>query len=174
MNLPNKLTIARVMAVPFFVVLYTKGLIIPAFIIYVSACLTDTLDGYIARKRNLVSNFGKIMDPLADKVLVYSAFCLFIAEGSMPAWMLMVILAREFIVAGVRTVAASEGIVIAAAVSGKIKTILQMIAIPLMVLDSPTAWSFIHPASLFFLWGSLVMTVVSGFEYVYKNINVFR
>ncbi len=172
MNLPNKLTLARIIAVPIFVVLYVKGLIWPALIIYVLASFTDMLDGKIARSRNLVTNFGKIMDPLADKVLVYSAFCLFIERGIMPAWMLMIILAREFIVAGVRTVAASGGKVIAAAMSGKIKTVLQMIAVPLMIIEG------VHPTikllANIFLWASLVMTVVSGFEYVYKNIEVFK
>ena len=172
MNLPNKLTLARIVAVPVFILLYVNGLLWPALVVYVLACLTDMLDGRIARSRNLVTNFGKIMDPLADKVLVYSAFCLFIEQGVMPAWMLMIILAREFIVAGVRTVAASEGKVIAAAMSGKIKTVLQMIAVPLLIVES------VHPTiavlARVFLWASLVMTVVSGFEYVYKNIEVFR
>lgn len=174
MNLPNKLTIARVLAVPVFVAFYLLRLPVPACIIYVLACFTDTADGYIARHYDMVSNFGKIMDPLADKVLVYSAFCLFIQDGVMPAWMLMIILAREFVVAGVRTVAASDGIVIAAAVSGKIKTILQMIAVPLMIVDGTIPWRIIHPASVIFLWASLIMTVVSGIEYVWKNKQVFR
>ena len=172
MNLPNKLTLARIIAVPIFVVLYFNGLVWPAVAVYILASLTDMLDGKIARSRNLVTNFGKIMDPLADKVLVYSAFCLFIERGIMPSWMLMVILAREFIVAGVRTVAASEGKVIAAAMSGKIKTVLQMIAVPLMIIEG------VHPTikllANIFLWASLVMTIVSGFEYVYKNIEVFK
>ena len=113
MNLPNKLTIARVIAVPFFIGAYYFSWYLLAFIIFVAASLTDMLDGKIARKYNLVTNFGKIMDPLADKVLVYSAICLMIPVY-VPAWMLIIILAREFTVAGMRTVAASEGIVIAA------------------------------------------------------------
>jgi len=172
MNLPNKLTLARIVAVPVFVLLYVNGLLWPALIVYVLACLTDMLDGKIARSRNLITNFGKIMDPLADKVLVYSAFCLFIERGVMPAWMLMIILAREFIVAGVRTVAASEGKVIAAAMSGKIKTVLQMIAVPLLIIES--VHPVIHTLAMVFLWASLVMTVVSGYEYVSKNIEVFK
>ena len=123
MNLPNKLTIARVIAVPFFIGAYYFSWYLLAFIIFVAASLTDMLDGKIARKYNLVTNFGKIMDPLADKVLVYSAICLMIPVY-VPAWMLIIILAREFTVAGMRTVAASEGIVIAAGMSGKIKTCL--------------------------------------------------
>lgn len=124
MNLPNKLTIARVIAVPFFIGAYYFSWYLLAFIIFVAASLTDMLDGKIARKYNLVTNFGKIMDPLADKVLVYSAICLMIPVY-VPAWMLIIILAREFTVAGMRTVAASEGIVIAAGMSGKIKTFFR-------------------------------------------------
>ncbi len=170
MNLPNKLTIARVIAVPFFCLCYVKGMNIPAFVIFILASLTDMLDGKIARKYNLVTNFGKIMDPLADKVLVYAAFCLMVEDGRVPGWMLIVILAREFVVAGMRTVAASEGIVIAAGMSGKIKTVLQMIAVPLLILSRPQA---IASAGQVFLWASLVMTVVSGIDYVYHNKQVF-
>ncbi len=172
MNLPNKLTLGRIAAVPVFVLLYVKGLVWPAVAVYILASLTDMLDGQIARRRNLITNFGKIMDPLADKVLVYSAFCLFVGNGVMPAWMLMVILAREFIVAGIRNVAAADGKVIAAAMSGKIKTALQMIAVPLLVIRD------IHPTialpAQIFLWASLIMTVVSGIEYIYKNKEVFK
>ncbi len=101
------------------------------------ASFTDYLDGAIARKYNMVSNFGKIMDPLADKILVYSAFCLMVEDGTVAGWMLIVILAREFVVAGMRTVAASEGLVIAAGTTGKIKTVLQMIAVPLLLMEKP-------------------------------------
>ncbi|MBQ3931694.1 MAG: CDP-diacylglycerol--glycerol-3-phosphate 3-phosphatidyltransferase, partial [Firmicutes bacterium] len=128
MNLPNKLTIARVICVPIFVVLYAFGLNIPALIVFIIASITDYFDGKIARERNLITNFGKIMDPLADKVLVYAAFCMFIDKGIMPGWMLIIILAREFAVSGMRTVAASQGTVVAAGMTGKIKTVLQMFA----------------------------------------------
>ena len=150
MNLPNKLTIARVIAVPFFIAAYYFGWYLLAFI-----------------------NFGKIMDPLADKVLVYSAICLMIPMY-VPAWMLIIILAREFTVAGMRTVAASEGIVIAAGMSGKIKTVLQMIAVCLLLLVP--AFPFFAPlwyVAQAFLWASLIMTVYSGAEYVIKNKQVF-
>ena len=171
MNLPNKLTIARVIAVPFFIAAYYFGWYVLAFIIFVAASLTDMLDGQIARKNNLVTNFGKIMDPLADKVLVYSALCLMI-PFYVPAWMLIVILAREFTVAGMRTVAASEGIVIAAGMSGKIKTVLQMIAVPLLILgDFPH--EYVPYAANVFLWASLIMTVYSGIEYIWQNRKVF-
>ena len=174
MNLPNKLTIARVIAVPVFVILYKIGWIWPAGIVYILACLTDTADGYIARKQHITSNFGKIMDPLADKVLVYSAFCIFIEDHIIPSWMLMVILAREFIVAGVRAVAASQGNVIAAAWSGKIKTILQMIAVPMIVIDTKGMPGWWHVLSMIMLWASFIMTIYSGFEYTYKNREVFK
>ena len=172
MNLPNKLTMARIIAVPIFVILYLKHLYIPAFIVFVLASLTDMLDGKIARKYNLITNFGKIMDPLADKILVYSAFCLMIEDGSVPSWMLIVILLREFAVSGMRTVAAANGIVVAAGMSGKIKTVLQMIAVLLLILRS------YHPAiqtlAIVFLWASMVMTVYSGIEYIVKNKQVFQ
>lgn len=173
MNLPNKLTVGRFIAVPFFIVSYIMGYHLVAFIIFVLASLTDMLDGKIARKYNLVTNFGKIMDPLADKVLVYSAFCVMIPDY-VPGWMLIIILAREFTVSGMRTVAASEGIVIAAGMSGKIKTVLQMLAVCFLLLipvfPSITIISTIGKA---LLWASLIMTVYSGAEYVLKNKSVF-
>ena len=181
MNLPNKLTVARIIAVPFFIGAYMKEWYIAAFVIFILASLTDMLDGQIARKYNLVTNFGKIMDPLADKILVYSAFCLMVESTSVnvPAWMLIVILAREFIVSGMRTVAASNGIVIAAGTSGKIKTVLQMIAVPLLLLvpvnfTNETFNLAIYWGSYIFLWASLIMTVYSGAEYVIKNKSVFQ
>ena len=182
MNLPNKLTVGRVIAVPFFIAAYMLGWHMIAFVVFIAASFTDMLDGKIARKYNLVTNFGKIMDPLADKVLVYSAFCLLIPDY-VPGWMLIIILAREFTVAGMRTVAASEGIVIAAAMSGKIKTVLQMIAVPMLLLLPVFQNSLDLPASVetayyyltyAFLWASLVMTVYSGAEYVIKNKEVFK
>jgi CDP-diacylglycerol--glycerol-3-phosphate 3-phosphatidyltransferase/cardiolipin synthase len=133
MNLPNKLTIARMIAVPFFIAAFMLGMYPVALVLFCAASITDYFDGKIARSQNLVTNFGKIMDPLADKILVYSALCLFIETDAIEAWMLIIILAREFIVAGMRTVAASEGRVLAAGMSGKIKTVLQMIAVIVML-----------------------------------------
>lgn len=174
MNLPNKLTIARVIAVPFFIACYMLDYSVMAFILFIVASLTDMLDGQIARKHNLVTNFGKIMDPLADKILVYSAFCMMVEDGTVPGWMLIVILAREFVVAGMRTVAASEGIVVAAGMSGKIKTVLQMVAVPLLLLiDIFPSSNLVEYAAYGFLWASLIMTIVSGVEYIYQNKNVF-
>ena len=175
MNLPNKLTVGRVIAVPFFIAAYLAGFYPAAVVIFIFAALTDALDGKIARSRNLVTNFGKIMDPLADKILVYSALCLFIEEEIIAAWMLILILAREFIIAGMRTVAASEGRVLAAGMSGKVKTVLQMVAVILflLALSIPAArMSIMMVANVVFI-ASLVMTVYSGCEYVMKNKDVF-
>lgn len=174
MNLPNKLTMMRVILVPFFIAAYMTGYFKSAFVIFVAASFTDMLDGKIARKYNLVTNFGKIMDPLADKILVYSAFCLMVADQTMPAWMLIGILAREFAVGGMRTVAASEGIVIAAGMSGKIKTVLQMIAVPLLLIAAGLSEpGMIGKAGQIFLWASFIMTVYSGIEYIVQNKKIF-
>ncbi len=175
MNLPNKLTICRMIAVPFFIAAYLLGYYPAALVIFIGASITDYFDGKIARSQNLVTNFGKIMDPLADKILVYSALCLFIESDIIKAWMLILILAREFIVAGMRTVAASEGTVLAAGMSGKIKTVLQMVAVIVfllaMCLGDAKATAMTVGNVIF--WASLVMTVYSGAEYVWKNRNVF-
>ena len=175
MNLPNKLTVGRMIAVPFFIAAYMMGYFPVALVLFCLASATDALDGKIARKRGLVTNFGKIMDPLADKILVYSALCLFIESDLIKAWMLIIILAREFIVAGMRTVAASEGRVLAAGMSGKIKTVLQMVAVIVYLfgLSVPSiSGKVIMIANVIFL-ASLVMTIYSGTESVWKNRDVF-
>lgn len=175
MNLPNKLTVARMIAVPFFIAAYMLGYFPIALVLFCLASLTDALDGKIARSRGLVTNFGKIMDPLADKILVYSALCLFIESDLIKAWMMIIILAREFIVAGMRTVAASEGKVLAAGMSGKIKTVLQMVAVImyLFAMSVPSIYDKVLLAANVIFWASLVMTVYSGTEYVWKNREVF-
>jgi len=175
MNLPNKLTLIRMIAVPFFIGAFMMKYYIVALVLFCAASITDYFDGKIAREQNLVTNFGKIMDPLADKILVYSALCLFIEEEIIAAWMLILILAREFIIAGMRTVAASEGRVLAAGMSGKVKTVLQMVAVILflLALSIPAArMSIMMVANVVFI-ASLVMTVYSGCEYVMKNKDVF-
>ena len=173
MNLPNKLTVLRVIAVPFFIALYLTGHYYIATVLFIAASFTDMLDGKIARAKGLVTNFGKIMDPLADKILVYSAFVLLVQDGTVAGWMLIVILMREFTVSGLRTVAAADGIVIAAGMTGKIKTVLQMIAVPLLMLRNWPASYIGFPLDRVMLWACLVMTIVSGVEYVYKNKEVF-
>ncbi|MBN7772558.1 CDP-diacylglycerol--glycerol-3-phosphate 3-phosphatidyltransferase [Clostridium aminobutyricum] len=173
MNLPNKLTVGRMIAVPIFIVVLMYGYYYAAAIIFVLASLTDMLDGQIARKYNLVTNFGKIMDPLADKLLVISALVCLVELGDVPAWMVIVVLAREFTVTGLRTVAASQGIVIAAGMSGKIKTVTQMIAVTLILLKN---WPFEYlgiPVADIMLWISVIMTIYSGIEYIVQNKQVF-
>ena len=169
MNLPNKLTMGRIFAIPVFIVVFLMDYRIAAAIIFILAAVTDMLDGHIARKHNLVTNFGKLMDPLADKLLVMSALICMVEVGDVAGWMVVVILGREFIITGMRQVAAAQGIVIAAGTTGKIKTITQMIAIPLLLLDN---WPFAYigiPMDTIFLWIAVIMTVVSGTEYFWKN-----
>ncbi len=175
MNLPNKLTVGRMIAVPFFIAAYMMGYYPVALVLFCLASATDALDGSIARKRGLVTNFGKIMDPLADKILVYSALCLFIESGLIKSWMLIIILAREFIVAGMRTVAASEGRVLAAGMSGKIKTVLQMVAVIMYLfgLSVPSISNTVIMIANVIFWAALAMTIYSGAEYVWKNRDVF-
>jgi len=172
-NLPNKLTVGRMLAAPVFIVVLMLGYYYASAVIFILASLTDMLDGMIARKYNLVTNFGKIMDPLADKLLVVSALVCLVELGDVSGWMVIVILAREFTVTGLRTVAAAEGVVIAAGTTGKIKTILQMIAVPALLLKN---WPF-HliglPFDQIMLWAAVLMTVVSGVEYIIKNRQVF-
>lgn len=175
MNLPNKLTIGRIIAIPIFIVVFLMGYRYTSAVIFILAAFTDMLDGKIARKYNLVTNFGKLMDPLADKLLVMSALICMVELGDVAGWMVVVILGREFIITGMRQVAAAQGIVIAAGTTGKIKTVTQMIAIPLLILDNwPFAMlSFELPMDIIFLWIALIMTVVSGTEYIVKNRKLF-
>lgn len=175
MNLPNKLTMGRIFAIPVFIVVFLLDYRYAAAVIFILAALTDMLDGHIARKNNLVTNFGKLMDPLADKLLVMSALICLSQVGDVPGWMVIVILGREFIITGMRQVAAAQGIVIAAGTTGKIKTITQMIAIPLLILENwPfSLFSFDLPMDQIFLWIALVMTVISGTEYIVKNKKLF-
>lgn len=175
MNLPNKLTIGRIIAIPIFIVVFLMGYRYAAAVIFILAAFTDMLDGKIARKYNLVTNFGKLMDPLADKLLVMSALICMVELGDVAGWMVVVILGREFIITGMRQVAAAQGIVIAAGTTGKIKTVTQMIAIPLLILDNwPFAMlSFELPMDIIFLWIALIMTVISGVEYIVKNRKLF-
>ena len=174
MNLPNKLTTMRMALVPVFIVLYLMDYHYTAAAVFIAASRTDFLDGHLARKHNLVTNFGKIMDPLADKLLVTSALVCMVQTGVVPGWMVIVILAREFAITGLRSVAASEGVVIAAAWSGKIKTVTQMIAIIFLLIGN---WPFeliSVPFAQIMLWIAVIMTVYSGAEYIYKSRELFR
>lgn len=172
MNLPNKLTTLRVILVPVLIVVLLTGHYYTAAVIFAAASFTDMLDGKIARKYGLVTNFGKLMDPLADKLLVMSALICLVQLSIIPGWMVIVILGREFAITGLRTVAASEGLVIAAGRSGKIKTVLQMVAITLILLKNrPFAYIDI-PMDQILLWAAVAMTVYSGAEYIIKNRHI--
>mgnify|MGYP005953032449 FL=1 len=174
MNLPNKLTVMRVILIPFFVaaLLYENGssqtMRIVANVIFIVASLTDLFDGKIARKYNLVTNFGKFMDPLADKLLVCSALICLIQLGQLPAWVVIIIISREFIISGFRLVAADNGIVIAASYWGKFKTTFQMIAVILMIFNIPA----LATVTMIILVIAVVLTVISLVDYVAKNIEV--
>lgn len=174
MNLPNKLTVLRIIMVPFFVffMLTDAGGAANKWIalaIFCVASLTDMLDGKIARARNLVTNFGKFMDPLADKLLVCSAMICLIPSGKLEAWIVIVIIAREFIISGFRLVASDNGIVIAASYWGKFKTVSQMAMIIVLIADFGGVFDVIGMA---LIWVSLVLTIVSLIDYVAKNVQV--
>ena len=174
MNLPNKLTILRTVMIPFFILfLYTDWFHgydkIIAAVIFIAASLTDMLDGKIARKYNLVANFGKFMDPLADKLLVCSAMICMIPLGKLQAWFVIVIIAREFIISGFRLVAADNDIVIAASYWGKFKTVSQMFMLILLIADLGGAFNMIAQV---LIWVSLVLTIVSLIDYIAKNVQV--
>ena len=171
MTTANKLTIARVLMIPvFLVILYWgfPGSSYVALAVYIIACLTDLADGYIARHYNQVSDFGKFMDPLADKCLVMAALCWFVENGDMVGWVLAVVLLREFAVSGMRLVAVEKGRVIAAAWSGKVKTASTMVCICLMLFGIPQVLNYVCQGVI------LVTTVYSGIEYFAKNGDVFK
>lgn len=174
MNLPNKLTILRVIMIPFFVFFLLSGVGGSAskwiaLVIFAAASITDTLDGYIARRDNLITDFGKFMDPLADKLLVCSAMICMIPLGKLQAWFVIVIIAREFIISGFRLVAADNDIVIAASYWGKSKTVSQMFMLILLIADLGGAFNMIAQV---LIWVSLVLTIVSLIDYIAKNVQV--
>ena len=169
MTTANKITIFRVLMIPVFLVLAYSGHMIWAFVVFVLASLSDMLDGYVARHYNQITNFGKFMDPLADKVLVMAAMCFFVERGCMPGWVLAIVLLREFAVSGMRLVAVEQGRVIAAAWSGKVKTAVTMVGLCAMLLFSQHTWVNTLVSLLI-----LLTTVYSGAEYFYKNRDVFR
>ena len=174
MNLPNKLTLFRVILIPFFVVFLLVDITSVdkwiALAIFIVASLTDLLDGKIARKYNLVTNFGKFMDPLADKLLVCSALICLVALERIPAWMVIVIIAREFIISGFRLVASDNGVVIAASYWGKFKTTFQIIMICLMIADLEE----LQLLTMIVTWVAVILTVVSLVDYLVKNKDVMK
>ena len=176
MNLPNKLTVLRVIMVPFFVVF----MLIPnlggaankyiALALFCIASFTDFLDGHFARKHNLVTNFGKFMDPLADKLLVCSALICLSSLGKLATWIVLVIIAREFIISGFRLVASDNGIVIAASYWGKFKTVSHMAMIIMLILDFQNPVYYVLTQIV--VWVGLALTVISLADYVWKNKQV--
>lgn len=174
MNLPNKLTMFRVILIPFFVLFMLVDITSAdkwiALAIFIVASLTDLLDGKIARKYNLVTNFGKFMDPLADKLLVCSALICLVELEKLPAWMVIIIIAREFIISGFRLIASDNGVVIAASYWGKFKTTFQMVMICLLIADIET----IRAITNVIVWAALILTVVSLIDYLVKNKDIMK
>lgn len=176
MNLPNKITVARVLMIPFFVIFMVfKNIPNHNYIalgIFIVACLTDALDGHLARKNKMVTNFGKFMDPLADKLLVCSALICFVELGTLDAWIVIVIISREFIISGFRLIASDNGVVIAASYWGKFKTTAQMIMSILLILNFNS--TFFNVLETVFVYISLCLTVISLVDYMVKNKDVLR
>ena len=173
MNTPNKLTLLRIIMIPFFVVFmlvdfgpWSKW---AALAIFVVASLTDTLDGYLARRDHLVTNFGKFMDPLADKLLVCSAMICMIELGSLPSWVVIVIIGREFVISGFRLIASDNGVVIAANYWGKIKTVCQMVMIIVLIADLGGGFVILEQI---LIYASLLLTVISLVTYLWQNRSV--
>ena len=188
MNLPNKLTIFRVILIVPFVVLLLGGeagwfgnnVLIPniiALAVFIIASLTDLADGKIARKYNMVTNFGKFMDPLADKLLICSALIALIELKRIPAWIVIIIIAREFIISGFRLVASDNGVVIAASYWGKFKTTFQMVMVCLMLINVPGVeiwWPWLNVLTQVIMWIALALTIISLIDYLVKNKGVLK
>jgi len=174
MNLPNRITLMRVILIPVFVVLMLIDIEYNnyyAFAVFAIACISDFFDGYLARKWNLVTNFGKFADPLADKILVSSALILFVHNGVMPVWAVIIIIAREFIISGVRLIAAESGVVIAAGMWGKVKTVVQMVMAIFLILDFRDDYIDIFEQVL--IYASVILSVISLLDYLIKNRGLF-
>lgn len=188
MNLPNKLTILRLVFIPFYIFFlmtdyfsFTSHI---AMVLFILASLTDLFDGKIARKYNLVTDFGKFADPLADKILVVSGMVCFVALGRLPYWICIIILAREFAISGFRLVIAAKGTVLAASYWGKLKTTFQMIMLIMMTFDMerlviekgfpPVIWSVYHIVTNVVMYIALALTIISMIDYFYKNRKGFQ
>ncbi len=179
MNLPNRLTVMRMLAVPVFVVL----MLIPvngevcegwckwaALAVFIIAAFTDLFDGRIARKYKLVTNFGKFMDPLADKLLVCSALTCLVELERIPAWVVIIIIAREFVISGIRLIAADDGVVISASRWGKWKTVFQMIMVGFMIGNLP----IFGIVTQILMWIALALTIISMVDYIAKNVDILK
>ena len=170
MNIANKVTVLRLLLIPVFLVLYynygtTYNI---AAIVFVIASLTDALDGHLARSRNLVTTFGKFVDPLVDKLLTMAAFVVLVESGIIPAWAVIIIIARELIITGFRTLAADKGITIAASKWGKLKTTSQMISLVLLLLNNTS----LNKIGVYVFYIAVLLTIISGFDYIVKNKEV--
>ncbi|SEQ56199.1 CDP-diacylglycerol--glycerol-3-phosphate 3-phosphatidyltransferase [Virgibacillus subterraneus] len=189
MNIPNKITLSRIFLIPIFIILlsvpFNWGVWdigesslpishLAAAILFIVASTTDWVDGYYARKYNLVTNLGKFLDPLADKLLVATALILLVELGLAPAWVTIIIISREFAITGLRLVAAGEGVVLAAGSMGKLKTVTQMVAIAALLLHNfPFSYMGL-PFATIMLYVALFFTILSGYDYFVKNWHVMR
>lgn len=184
-NIPNILTLMRIAAIPLMATLLMSGSRETCFwaaALFSAASFTDWLDGYLARRMGIVTVFGKFLDPIADKLIVMAALIMIIPFGRVPAWMVLVILSREIIITGLRSIASSEGIVIAASDLGKFKTIFQIVAIIALLLHYDYRWFFsidhpllyvnMHNVGMFYLWIAFVITVWSGVDYLVRFVRV--
>lgn len=177
MNIANKITLFRVFLVPIFMLVLYSNFPNSQYIaagIFIIASLTDTLDGYLARSRNLVTNFGKFLDPLADKILVSAALIALVGMGRIPAWTVVIIIAREFTITGFRVIAASEGVTIAASPLGKFKTITQLISIILLLFNNFPFSLMNLPMDYIMYYICIFFTIISGIDYLYKNRNTLK
>lgn len=189
LNLPNKITISRIILIPIFLIfmlvpfnfgeiyIINESTPVSHFIgalIFILASTTDWIDGHLARKHNLVTNLGKFLDPLADKLLVSAALIVLVELQLAPSWMVIVIISREFAVTGLRLVAAGEGVVMAAGQMGKLKTVFQIIAISALLLHNVPFIGFGIPLGDITLWIAVILTIISGWDYFAKNMHVFK
>ncbi|MCK4259632.1 MAG: CDP-diacylglycerol--glycerol-3-phosphate 3-phosphatidyltransferase [Halanaerobiales bacterium] len=181
MNLPNKLSLLRIVLVPVFLIFLLAQFGLPfepyakyfAIAIFILAALTDSLDGYIARKHGLITKLGKLMDPLADKMLISGALIALVSMGEISAWPAFIIIAREFAVTGFRSIASAEGVVIAASIWGKMKTVLQIIAIVAVMVDF-SIFSLPFGFDNILIWIATIVTILSGVDYIVKGRHILR